>query len=67
MARLADTYAADGQVAEACAAGSDAVGVLLSAPSARARAALRSTRNHLFAHRRSPQVRELTEQMAAVG
>jgi transcriptional regulator with XRE-family HTH domain len=66
LARLADTHAAAGDVDEACATAIEAIDVTAASPSARAAAALRSTRNRLHRHRRDPRVSELHARLAAV-
>jgi transcriptional regulator with XRE-family HTH domain len=66
LARLADTHAAAGALAEACSTATQAVELTAASPSARTAAALRSTRNRLHRHRRVPEVADLYDRLATV-
>jgi transcriptional regulator with XRE-family HTH domain len=66
LARLAEIRIADGDVAGACEAATDAATIYVTAPSARTARALRATRNRLHPHRRAPEAAQLRTRLAAV-
>jgi hypothetical protein len=66
LARLADLQSSIGDVSAACAIAREAADLYSVAPSARTAQSLRSLRNRLHTHRRSPEVASLRARLADV-